>query len=180
MSPEFERWLRRGALATSVALAASFVATSTVVVWPRVSRSVGIKPAPPPPAYRVGQMIDTPLEWTQATPVSLVLFAQSSCGACQKAEPFLKTLFADVKGKATVVLTSHGPERADELAYGHALGLEDGAIKVTPKGLRVQATPTLVLVDRRGRILDTWEGVGPSSQQKLIREKILSQLTTND
>jgi thiol-disulfide isomerase/thioredoxin len=176
MSPAFERWLRRGALAMSVAIAASFVATATIVVWPRVSRTVGLKPAPPPPAYRVGQTIDTPREWAQATPVTLVLFAQSSCGACQKAEPFFKDLFADLKGKAAVVLTSHGPQRADELAYGRALGLDDEAIKETPKGLRVKATPTLVLVDRNGRILDTWEGVGPASQQKQIREKILSAI----
>ena len=108
--------------------------------------------------------------------MTLVLFAQSSCGACQKAEPFFKDLFADLKGKASVVLTSHGPERADELAYGHALGLDDEAIKETPKGLRVKATPTLVLVDRDGKILDTWEGVGPASQQKQIREKILSAI----
>ena len=49
MSPVIERWLRRGALSISVALAASLVATATIVIWPRVSRSVGIKPAPPLP-----------------------------------------------------------------------------------------------------------------------------------
>ena len=33
-----------------------------------------------------------------------------------------------------------------------------------PAGLRVRATPTLVLVNREGTILHAWEGVGPDRQ----------------
>jgi len=50
------------------------------------------------------------------------------------------------------------------------------SIKMTPPGLRVQATPTVVLVDAAGKILAAWEGVGPEKQQAVIREKILSLL----
>jgi thioredoxin-related protein len=35
-------------------------------------------------------------------------------------------------------------------------------------GLRAPATPTLVLVDRTGAILDAWEGAGPPERQAAI------------
>lgn len=174
MEPKTDRWLRRVALAVSLTLVASVTATAVVVMWPRVTRAMGMTPPPPEPAYRAGQTIDTPLEWAQTAEVTLVLFAQSSCGACQKAKPFLKDLFAELKDRAAVLLASHGPDRTVEEKYRAELGLDAAAFRVTPEGLRVRATPTLVLVDRSGKILEAWEGVGPEPQQKLIREKIVS------
>jgi hypothetical protein len=160
-------------------LAASVMATFVIVMWPRVARAVGYTPPPPEPAYRAGQTIDAPAEWRHASSPTLMLFAQSACGACQKAKPFLKALFDDVHGRAAVVLATHGPNREEEAKYAVELGLASGAIKVTPKGLRVQATPTLVLVDPSGKILEAWQGVGPEKNQQTIRDRIL-QLTKNN
>jgi thioredoxin-related protein len=39
-------------------------------------------------------------------------------------------------------------------------------------GLRVRATPTLVLVDRQGRIVDAWEGAGKIDTRLAIRAAI--------
>jgi len=176
VSPSTDRWLRRGALALTLTLAASVMATSAIVMWPRVARAVGYTPPPPEPAYAAGQTIDAPAEWRQPSGPTLVVFAQSACGACQKAQPFFTALFKELDGRAAVVLASHGPNRGEESKYGHAMGLQEASIKVTPPGLRVQATPTLVLVDPAGKILAAWEGVGPEKQQSVIREKILSLL----
>ena len=174
MSPSTDRWLRRGALALTLTLAASVTATFAVVMWPRVARAMGYTPPPAEPAYRAGQTIDTPAEWRQPSGPTLVVFAQSACGACQKAHPFFTALFKELDGRAAVVLASHGPNRTEESKYGHDLGLPETSIKMTPPGLRVQATPTVVLVDPAGKILAAWEGVGPEKQQAVIREKILS------
>lgn len=174
MTPAADRWLRRGALALSLTLAASVMATFAIVMWPRVARAVGYTPPAPEPAYRAGQAIDAPAEWRATSSPTLVLFAQSACGACQKAGPFFNALFKELDGRASVVLATHGPNREEESKYATELGIPAAAIKVTPKGLRVQATPTLVLVDPSGKILEAWEGVGPEKQQKVIRDRILS------
>ena len=176
MNPVSDRWLRRVALALSLTLAASVTATAVVVMWPRVTRAMGMTPPPPEPAYRPGQTIDTPEDWAQHADKTLVLFAQSACGACQKAKPFFKQLFADLKGRAAVVLSSHGTDRKQEDRDRDELGLSAEEIRVTPAGVRVRATPTLVLIDRSGKILAAWEGVGPEPQQKIIRDKILSAI----
>ena len=183
MSPAAERWLRRGALTLSLTLAASVTATVVVVMWPRVIRAIGLTPPPPEPAYRTGQPADTPPEWTAGSPLTLVLFAQSACGACQKAQPFLRELFAELQGRARIIFASHGPSRAVELKFGEEMGLDQFAYRVTPRGLRVRATPTLLVIDATGKIVDAWEGIGPSAQQKIIWDKLLAtnnlQRTTN-
>jgi thioredoxin-like negative regulator of GroEL len=43
-----------------------------------------------------------------------------------------------------------------------------------PAGLRVRATPTLVLVNAQGQVLAAWEGVGPEKQQQQIAKTIQS------
>lgn len=177
MTPSADRWLRRGALALSLTLAASVMATFAVVMWPRVARAVGYTPPPPEPAYRAGQTIDAPAEWRAASGPTLVLFAQSACGACQKAKPFFHALFKELDGRAAIVLATHGPNRDEEAKYAVELGIPAAAIKATPKGLRVQATPTLLLVDPSGKILEAWEGVGPEKNQQVIRERVLARIS---
>jgi hypothetical protein len=177
VTPGAERWLRRGALALSLTLVTSVTATGAVVMWPRVARVVGVTPPPPEPAYRAGQTIDTPGDWTSRADVTVVLFAQSACGACQSAKPFLRKLFAETRARgAAVVVSSHGPDRSHEAAYTRELDLPADALHQTPAGLRVRATPTLVVVNRAGQILDAWEGVGPEPQQLAILKAVLAKL----
>ncbi len=52
--------------------------------------------------------------------------------------------------------------------FARLMGVNDTGFKLVPAGLRVRATPTLVLVDRQGRILAAWEGVGPPEKQNAI------------
>jgi thiol-disulfide isomerase/thioredoxin len=101
-----------------------------------------------------------------------VLFARSSCSACQAAHPFLQKLVGSLEGKAVVAMASTELERDDDLRYGRSLGIDDAVNRVTPGGLRVRATPTLVLVNREGKILGAWEGVGPPERQTQIEHAI--------
>jgi hypothetical protein len=148
--------------------------TAGVVAWPRLSHTLGVKPAAATRemAYRTGQTIDVPVEWYQSSPYTVVIFARASCGACQTAQPFLKQLVAGLKGRASVVLAGSEFERDDDAAYGRAIGLKDQSLQVAPAGLKVRATPTLVIVNQRGEVLGAWEGVGPPTQQSVIAKAI--------
>jgi hypothetical protein len=148
-------------------------ATAVTVAWPRVSHALGVKPAVTRElAYKTGQTIDVPADWYQSSPYTVVLFARASCGACQSAQPFFKQLVSGLKGRAVVVLAGGELTHDEDAEYGRALGLKDPAIHTAPAGLKVRATPTLVLINQRGEILGTWEGVGPTAQQSTIAKAI--------
>jgi thiol-disulfide isomerase/thioredoxin len=177
MDARTERSLTRLATAASLISAVAVVATLLVVLWPRVTRAIGMEPKAPPPAYSAGTTIDTPADWYAHEKVTLVLFARNSCGACQKAAPYLKTLAATVTSSGGhVVFASTGNEPADDLRFAQTMGLEPVSVKVTPKGLRVRATPTLVLVNARGEILSAWEGVGDDKKQHAITTRVTDAL----
>lgn len=169
-----DRIVSRLAVAASVLFVVALAATVTAVAWPRVAHALGIKPAPVPPAYSAGDKIDVPADWYDDADRTLVVFARASCGACQTAQPFLKALFEVVRPSGGVILSGSGREQVADAEYGRALGLPEVALKTTPAGLRVRATPTLVWVDRTGKILAAWEGVGPETKQAEIRAAILA------
>ncbi|HUL74442.1 MAG TPA: hypothetical protein VLT86_15145 [Vicinamibacterales bacterium] len=175
MTPQdTDRFVGRTAAITNAGLVLILLVTAMTVAWPRVTSALGMRPKPVELAYRAGQTIDTPADWYQASPYTLVVFARASCGACQQAEPFLKRLVTELSAKSAIVLGATGKEPDEELGYGRAIGLDDAAVKVVPAGLRVRATPTLVLVDRQGQILASWEGVGPETKQMQIVKTIQS------
>jgi hypothetical protein len=148
---------------TNVVLLIVLALTIALVLWPSIAGATPDDPAPRPAAYQPGGVIDTPAAWHEASPFTLVLFAQANCGACQRAQPFLATLAADFAGRAPVVLVTPGGTAGDS-AFGRSLGLADADMHPAPAGLRARVTPTLVLVDRTGRIRLAWEGVPPDRQ----------------
>jgi thioredoxin-related protein len=160
-------------MAASVGLTLTLAATLVYIAWPRVAGALGVTSvsAPASPVYAAGETIDAPAAWYSTAPYTLILFARKSCVACEKAQPFIKTLIASVEGRAAAVMAHpDGAEssEADDRDYAKAVGIADSATFVTPAGLKVRATPTLVLVDRQGRVLHAWEGVGNTDKQAQI------------
>ena len=164
-----ERLISKFSVTASLVLAVTLSASVGVVVWPRVANALGIRPATPAPAYAAGDRIDVPAAWYSSAPKTLILFARASCGACLNAQSFLKTLVSDVTELGgAVVVAGHRETPKDDGAYARSLGLQDSAFVVFPEGLRVRVTPTLVIVDRSGAILQAWEAVGPPDRQQQI------------
>jgi hypothetical protein len=170
MTTDTEKLLNSASMGASLVLATLLAITLAFITWPRVASALGLEtaPAPPPPAYAVGDAIDTPAAWHAGTPRTLILFARASCGACEKAQPFLTSLVAELQPRTNVVLVG-GPETfSEDAAFGKAIGIADTSMHPAPAGLRVRVTPTLVLVDASGKILAAWEGVGPEEKQAAI------------
>lgn len=154
---------------TNVVLLVALALTIGLVVYPTLTGAGAETPAPPPPpAYEVGSVIDTPGDWHVGTPFTLVLFAQASCGACQRARPFLAEVVAEFSGRIPVVFVSPGADDGQEAAFAGTLGLEPSAVRRAPAGLRARVTPTLVLVNREGTILHVWEGLPPANQPAIL------------
>lgn len=178
MTTSSDRLLRKLSVAASASLALMLAATLLYIAWPRVAGALGADPAPAPvaPIYAAGETIDTPAAWYSNSPHTLILFARKSCAACDKAQPFIKALVESVQGRAAVVMGHPSGAEADDRAYAKAIGIPESATFVTPAGLKVRATPTLVLVDRQGRVLHAWEGVGKAEKQAQITAAITLSL----
>jgi hypothetical protein len=163
-----ERAVHRASVAASIGLVLMVAATAGYIGWPRVANALGLAPAAAKPAYNAGERFDGPAEWYERNGVTLVIFGRASCAACEKAQPFLKSLVERMRGRAGVVLAHPPGAEADDVAYARSIGVADDRIRTVDAGLRVHATPTLVLVDRTGAILDAWEGAGPPERQAAI------------
>ena len=61
---------------------------------------------------------------------------------------------------------------ADDTAFAKSLGITSDRIVVAGPGLRVRATPTLVLVNQNGTVIEAWEGAGPPERQSAIVKAI--------
>lgn len=106
------------------------------------------------------------------TPQTLLIGMSSTCGFCQESLPFYKELAKTLSEHAgTTRLLTVMPERDD--AAKHFLqqnGLQvDALTAVDLRKIHVGATPTLVLVNSDGKIIDFWIGkLSPDAQQQVI------------
>lgn len=168
MTQRSEQLVRRASIAASVGLALLLTATLGYIAWPRVAAAIGVKPAAAPPAYAAGEQIDVPAAWYGQADTTLIVFARASCAACEKAQPFLAQLVGKMHGRGTAVMAHPPGADEDDRQFARSLGVADDHIVVVTAGLKVRSTPTLVLVNRQGRILEAWEGVGKETQQAAI------------
>ena len=166
MSPH--RAVDRLSIAATLGLVLMVAVTAGYIGWPRVANAIGLKPPPPPPAYSAGQQVDVPVSWYDSSRRTLIIFGRASCAACEKAQPFLKNLVARVNGRAGVVLAHPPGEEQADTSFAQSIGVQPDRIVIVGPGLRVRATPTLVLVNNDGKILDAWEGAGPPERQSSI------------
>ncbi|HYN08841.1 MAG TPA: conjugal transfer protein TraF [Vicinamibacterales bacterium] len=178
MNDRVDRVIDRAAVGASILLLVIFAGTLGLLAWPRLTGALGVTPAPAEPAYRAGAVIDTPAEWYQAAPYTLLLFARASCSACQTAQPFFKRLIDDIGATVRVVLITSAGEADEDAQYARGLGLQAQSIRTAIPGLGVRVTPTLVLVDRQGTILNAWEGVGPVEKQTEIADALTTRLAS--
>jgi thiol-disulfide isomerase/thioredoxin len=172
---ESERALRKLSFTASISFVLMVAVTVGYIVWPRVAGAIGFKPAAPPPqppAYLASELIDVPAYWYNDAPKTLVLFARASCGACDKARPFLASLVSGLGGRAKAVMAHPAGAEADDLAFAQSLGIPENQIRKVTANLRVKATPTIVLVNQQGTILAAWEGAGAEARQVEIRTTI--------
>jgi len=56
--------------------------------------------------------------------------------------------------------------------FARGLGIADGHIVAVQALLKVRATPTVLIVNRQGRILGAWEGVAKADQQAAMNQAV--------
>ncbi len=130
-------------------------------------------------SYAEGDHIDLDAAVYTRAAHTVILFARSNCGACEAAMPFHQSLVTLIAAHPTARIVLVSPiDRTRELPYAHALGLGDDALVPWPTPApRVQAAPTIVLVDRTGLILGAWEGASTDAARQEITAAITKTIS---
>jgi hypothetical protein len=159
-----EGLLGRLASVLVVACVLTVAATGVAIAVPQLRERLK---TPEAPAYVVGQHVDLPASVYGGSPYTLLILARSNCGACQRAAPLFAALIADLKSRSDIgVRLVTRRVRSDELRYAAAIGLDEANVVLTDlTSLRVERVPTLLLVDRGGRVLLAHEGAPASSTE---------------
>jgi hypothetical protein len=174
-----ERLIGKVATAVTIGCVAVVAITVAALAMPSLRARLGFPPGRSA-SYSVGQRIDVPANLYDSSPLTLLVFARSSCSACQRAKP----VFADIARRlsapssARILLVTSSTRHEDEVSYVRDLGLDEShLVTLDGAGLRLQVVPTLVLVDRLGEIHYASEGVPTAAQEDDLLRAVASLAT---
>ena len=139
-----------------------------------------ISPKPGSPDALVGTEVTLPGITLPSDRESIVLAISTWCRFCKENLPFYRELSKEVQGKLSVfAILPQKPQEADQYIYG--AGLQGVAVVSGDlKNIGVYATPTLLLVDRSGRVKQAWVGeLDDDGQRQLVASLALSRLTVS-
>lgn len=159
--------------ATSIKTKLEVVANLTVIVVALAVGCVGltryIESSRAPRAVAAGDhLAKLPgLDWSQHRR-TLLLVLNTGCYFCQDSVPFYQKLAqAQRLDRDTLEMVAVFPNEADavrEFTVRESLTMRS-VPEVPLENLRVNATPTLILVDREGRVERSWIGILTSGQE---------------
>ncbi len=148
-------------VAANVAIIATCVIASTVLVRRELFAP---RPEPPPAAVRAGEHLDVLRDAVPAgAERALVLALAPDCHFCNESMTFYARLL-DRRDRSrsqvkVVAAVPSGDARMLEHARLAANGVRpDALVQVDFRQLKIQGTPTILLVDRQGKVLSVWMG----------------------
>lgn len=101
---------------------------------------------------------------------TLVMVLSNTCRYCIESTAFYQRLAAENKDRGAVRLVAVMPQALEESSdYLKANDISvDGLYHARPADLQVSGTPTLILVDRTGTIIDSWVGKLPPEKENEV------------
>jgi thioredoxin-related protein len=105
---------------------------------------------------------------------TLVLVLQKDCKFCTESMPFYKNLVERSKEKGVQVVAVLPDSRDEGIQYLKENGVDNiREIKqVLPKTINVRGTPTLILTDDKGEVLELWMGKLSSEKENEVMENL--------
>lgn len=114
----------------------------------------------------------TDFDWRQ-NQKTLLLVLQKDCHFCSESMPFYQTLVNKSKEKGIRLVAVLPNSREESIQYLKENGVDISEIKQVPANeINVRGTPTLLLVDDKGEVLNLWMGKLPSEKEKEVIENL--------
>jgi thioredoxin-related protein len=127
--------------------------------------------------YRAGDEIGRvqPVDFSR-TARTVLLVVRSSCTFCSQSMPFYKRL-AELRTKNgtsfhVVALTTEPIATGERYFSKNGISL-DAVASYTDGEIRVRATPTLIVVDRHGRVIRSWVGLLSGIEEEEVIKSVL-------
>jgi len=130
--------------------------------------------APPPSTYKVGDMIkDTPDLSLSHAGMTMLLVTRSSCHFCSASMPFYRRM-AEAALQSGVRLVGATSEELDAnrsyLSSNHIP--TESVVSIEGNQIKASATPTLILVRRNGRVVNSWVGQLKEAREEEVLKTI--------
>jgi thioredoxin-related protein len=160
---------------TNLAILATCVIASTVLVRREFFPP---RPAPPPKTVTAGERFDALRDVVPAgAPKVMVIALAPNCHFCNDSMLFYRELITrrdSSRSAVRVVAAVPSAEARDpEGSTLAASGVKpDALVQLDFESLKVRGTPTVLLIDRQGKILAVWEGLLDARD----RDQVLSRL----
>jgi rhodanese-related sulfurtransferase len=165
-------------LSLNLAIVAAALTVVVLFLLPYLAKQRGLNRPVPVPEIVVGSQISLPgKNWSQSK--RTVVFALSTnCGFCNESTEFYRQLLATISDKPEMGTLALYPEtlaEVEQYSKKHQIPIADTR-QVSLPSLGIRATPTLLLVDHSGTVLNMWHG--QLEPEKEI--EILEGLVTDD
>lgn len=136
-------------------------------------------PSIPPPPIEAGRRLTLPARATdEGKSASLLLMLSTNCRFCTQSMPFytrLAALDAVREGRVRLsVVSLQPPSLMQEYLTSHGLGVS-AVFTVPEAGIAVPGTPTLVLADSAGVVVESWYGALPPDAEDRVVTAINAQ-----
>lgn len=120
----------------------------------------------------VGTKLTVPgVTWSQAQK-TLLIAVRPGCSYCTASAPFYRRLIEEAQGQARLLVVS-GVTEDETKTYLRELDLPLDEVKQVPmEKVGVIGTPTLILVDRNGAVVDSWVGQLPPDQETKVLDRL--------
>ncbi len=137
---------------------------------------------PPAPTPRVaqhatpaGSRVAIDHDWSQSSK-TLVLVLSEDCHFCNESAPFYRSLITRFSDRHQLQFVAVFPQDvATATKHLSTLGVSLDEVKQLPPGVfGVNGTPTLILVDNVGKVIDSWLGKLSSEDES----KVIHQIET--
>lgn len=134
-------------------------------------------PTPSPAAHRIskGEKLSVPgVDW-RASDRTLLMVLSSTCRYCTESAPFYQRLAQQKSGRADARLVAVLPQGGDEAGqYLRAHGISVDEIRQSDPGADyARATPTLIMVDNTGSVVESWVGKLPPEKEAEVARHLL-------
>lgn len=156
---------RRIELLANVAIIVVAVLIGGVLVkrylWPQAQPSLAQARIQP------GTKLSVPgIEWGK-NERTLLLVLSTTCRFCTESSPFYQRLAREKARKGGVGLVAVLPQSVEESQkYLNGLGVSvDDIRQAGPDAVRVRGTPTLIMADRTGAVVESWVGKLPAEKE---------------
>jgi hypothetical protein len=175
-----ELLIRRASWGAALVCATCLVATVAVAGSSTVRAWLGFDWVESQPAYQIGQTIDMPPEIFKASPLTVVVFANYTCGACQNSVPEMALMASDLaQYSVPAVLVTSAARTEASTSFARAAGFDDASVwHIDLTKSRVQRVPLFVLVDRNGTVLFSREGVLQAGDRAQVLESVRARGTS--